>query len=238
MDVRRLAVAFGIAAILVLTAATLPLSAEEHAPPAPAPKGAPRADAKSPEQSKDSKAPDAKPPEARAPDPSKKAKDADKAQEPVGAHGGSVILAVKLALMADPRLFPYEIEVDLKDQEAVLSGAVSNEEEKAAAAEIAQRVEGVTSVVNRLRIAKDLTRALGHRRDELISQHVKERFKKSRTLESAGFDIKTEDGVVSLSGRTRFQVIVLEAAEAARQVPGVRAVRTDLVKLEPQEEHK
>jgi len=232
MDVRRLAVAFGIAATLVLTASTLRLSAEEHAPPAPAPKGAPKTDAKPPEQAKDPKASDAKPPEAKAPEPSKKAKEGDKAQEPPGAHGGSVILAVKLALMADPRLFPYEIEVDLKDQEALLSGAVSSEEEKAAAAEIAQRVEGVKSVVNHLRIAKDLARALGHRRDELISQHVKDRFKKSRTLESAGFDVKTEDGVVSLSGRTRFQVIVLEAAEAARQVPGVRAVRTDLVRLE------
>lgn len=237
MDVRRLPVAFGIAVILAFTASTPRLSAEEQAAPSPAPKGASKTEAKPPDHPKDAKAPDEKTPDAKAPEPSKKAKEGDKAQEP-GAHGGSVILAVKLALMADPRLFPYEIEVDLKDQEAVLSGAVSSEEEKAAAAEIAQRVEGVKSVGNRLRIAKDLTRALGHRRDELISQHVKERFKKSRTLESAGFDVKTEEGVVSLSGRTRFQVIVLEAAEAARQVPGVRAVRTDLVKLEPQEEHK
>jgi hyperosmotically inducible protein len=49
---------------------------------------------------------------------------------------------------------------------------------------------------------------------------------------AANFDVKTEQGVVSLSGTVRFQVIVLEAAEAARQVPGVKAVRTDKVRIE------
>lgn len=43
--------------------------------------------------------------------------------------------------------------------------------------------------------------------------------------------MKTEDGVVTLTGSTRFQVIVLEAAQAARQVPGVKAVNTDQVRL-------
>jgi hyperosmotically inducible protein len=51
-------------------------------------------------------------------------------------------------------------------------------------------------------------------------------------LEAAKFDIKTESGVVELSGKTRFQVIVLEAAEAARQVPGVKAVKTHTVRIE------
>lgn len=245
MNLRRLAVASSMAMLLLPSPALL-FSAEEPAPPVI--KGAPKAESKAQDQPKESKPPEGKPPDAKAPDakpepraaePNKKAKEAEhKAQEPNGAPGGSPILAVKLALMADSRLFPYEIEVDLKDQDATLSGAVSSEEEKAAATEIAQRVEGIKSVANRLRIVKDLPQALSHRRDELISQHVKERFKKSRTLESAGFDVKTEDGVVSLSGRTRFQVIVLEAAEAARQVPGVKAVRTELVRLEAGDDHR
>jgi hyperosmotically inducible protein len=51
-------------------------------------------------------------------------------------------------------------------------------------------------------------------------------------LEKAHFDVKTEDGVVTLTGKTRFQVIALEAAETARQVPGVRAVHTDGIQTE------
>jgi hyperosmotically inducible protein len=43
--------------------------------------------------------------------------------------------------------------------------------------------------------------------------------------------VKTEEGVVSLSGAVRFQVLILEAAEAARSVPGVRAVKTDRIRL-------
>jgi hyperosmotically inducible protein len=60
---------------------------------------------------------------------------------------------------------------------------------------------------------------------------VRDRFEKSKTLQSVKFDVKTEDGVVTLSGTTRFQVIVLEAAQAARQIPGVKAVNTDGVRL-------
>ena len=42
---------------------------------------------------------------------------------------------------------------------------------------------------------------------------------------------KNRRWIVTLSGNTRFQIIVLEAAQAARQVPGVRAVNTDAVRL-------
>lgn len=234
--------------IVALTPATLScLHAQEPAPPAPASKGQalktveskPQEAPKEPKLqpgahpeakiSAEPKAPDPKALDAKGPESaSLKAKD----QEPGGKPSRSPILTVKLALMADPRLFPYEIEVDLNGQEALLSGLVASEEDKLAATKIAQGVDGITSVTNKLKVAKELPQALSRKRDEAISQQVKERFKKSKTLDAAGFEVKTEEGVVSLSGRTRFQVIILEAAEAARQVPGVKAVRTDSVHLE------
>ncbi len=117
----------------------------------------------------------------------------------------------------------------------MLAGKVSNEAEKLAAAEVAQRLEGVKSVINKLEVVKDLHQEMARKRDQIITEYVKERFKRSKTLESAGFDVKTENGVVELSGKTRFQVIALEAAEAARQIPGVKAVKTDAVRLESAE---
>jgi len=144
----------------------------------------------------------------------------------------SLILTVKLALLEDPRLFPYEIEVEAGSDEVTLAGKVSTEAEKAAAAKIASTVPTVKSVSNKLEVVKELPEMIAHRHDEIITHHVKERFAKSATVTAAHFDVTTEQGVVSLSGTVRFQVIVLEAAEAAREVPGVKAVRTDKVRIE------
>jgi len=144
----------------------------------------------------------------------------------------SLILTVKLALLEDPHLFPYEIEVGGGSDEITLAGKVPTEAEKAAAEKIAGSVPTVKSVVNKLEVVKELPELVGRRQDDTITRLVKERYTKSATLTAANFDVKTEQGVVSLSGTVRFQVIVLEAAEAARQVPGVRAVKTDKVKIE------
>jgi len=145
---------------------------------------------------------------------------------------GSLILSVKLALMGDPRLFRYEIEVGDDQQTVTLAGRVSAEEEKTAATEIAQAVPGVKTVVNKLAVEKDLAKALLKKQDETLTTLIKERFSKSATLKAANFEVKTEDGVVQLNGTVRFQVTALEAAETARQVPGVRAVNTEKIRLE------
>jgi len=144
----------------------------------------------------------------------------------------SLILTVKLALLGDPRLFPYEIEVETGSDEVTLTGKVSSEAEKAAAADIASTVPTVKSVSNKLEVVKELLEVITHKQDDIITRHVKERFTKSATVTAANFDVKTEQGVVSLSGAVRFQVIVLEAVESARQVPGVKAVKTDKVRIE------
>ncbi len=143
----------------------------------------------------------------------------------------SSMVTAKLALMADPHLFPYDIEVDAKDKDLVLLGKVAQESDKRVATDIVRCLEGVHAVENRLKIEADAAHGLVGERDKIITQLVKERFEKSKTLQSVKFDVKTEDGVVTLAGATRFQIIVLEAAQAARQIPGVRAVNTDAVRL-------
>ena len=87
-------------------------------------------------------------------------------------------------------------------------------------------------VSNKLEVVKELPEIIARKQDDFITRQVKDRFAKSATLTAANFDVKTEQGVVSLSGTVRFQVIVLEAAEASRLVPGVKAVRTDKVRID------
>jgi len=144
---------------------------------------------------------------------------------------GSLILTVKLALLADARLFRYEIEVGEDGQNIALDGRISSEDERLAATEIAQSVCDGKTVINKLAIDKGLLQAWGKMQDEIISSLVKDRFAKSATLKAANFEVKTEEGVVSLSGAVRFQVLILEAEEAARSVPGVRAVKTGRIRL-------
>lgn len=187
-------------------------------------------DAKASESTKPSE-PKGAEPKSPAPAPTPKGEKPPEAAKPPGPP----IVAIKLALMADPRLFPYDINVDMHGETAQLSGKVGSESEKTAAAEVAQSVEGVKSVTNNIEVSKDLLQILSRRKDDLITQYVKDRFGRSKTLESAHFDVKTEDGIVSLTGKTKFLVIALEAAEAARQVPGVKAVKSEGIRVEASE---
>lgn len=161
-----------------------------------------------------------------------KEKEPVKEKETLKKALGSLILSVKLALMGDARLFHYDIEVEDNQQILTLTGRVSTEDDKTAATEVAQAVQGVKTVVNKLAVEKDLAKTLLKKQDETLTTMVKERFAKSVTLKAANFEVKTEDGVVQLNGTVRFQVIALEAAETARQVPGVRAVNTEKIRLE------
>jgi hyperosmotically inducible protein len=211
------------------------------------------ADGKAKEPESKPKEPDVKAQEAEAverpcpqPHPPAEGKPAPDGQPPAEAPPGdkpkaaetetkkpmrSPMVTAKLALMADARLFPYEIEVDTKDKDLVLLGKVANDTEKRAATDIIRCLDGVHAVENRLKVEPDASHGLVVERDKIITHLVKERFEKSKTLQSVKFEVKTEDGVVTLTGSTRFQVIILEAAQAARQVPGVKAVHTDAVRL-------
>lgn len=162
---------------------------------------------------------------AKPEEPQAKTEDAGK--KPVT----SLNLTIKLALMADPLLFPFDIEVEMDNRKAVLSGNVPTEEEKSRAADIVKKIDGVDAVVNKLIPSPALRAALVKKQDETIAHLVRDRLARSETLKAVGFDVKAENGVVLLSGKTRFQVIALEAAEAARHIPGVRAVNTSGVQI-------
>ena len=175
--------------------------------------------------------PQSAPPPILEVSPEREAQEKGKEKEIRRKPLGSLILTVKLALLADARLFRYDIEVGEDGQNITLGGRVSSEEEKAAATEIARSVSDSKTVVSKLEVDKGLLQALGKKQDEIISTLVKDRFAKSATLKAANFEVKTEEGVVSISGAVRYQVLALEAAEAARLVPGVKAVKTDRVRL-------
>ena len=65
---------------------------------------------------------------------------------------GTVTVKVKAAILTDPALKPLEISVGTKDGVVTLAGAVDSQVLKERAAQIAQSVSGVKSVVDNLTI--------------------------------------------------------------------------------------
>jgi osmotically-inducible protein OsmY len=65
---------------------------------------------------------------------------------------GTVTVKVKTALMTDPALKPAQISVGTKDGVVTLAGSVESQTLKERAAQIAQSVSGVQSVVDNLTV--------------------------------------------------------------------------------------
>ncbi|WNM62193.1 BON domain-containing protein [Candidatus Nitrospira neomarina] len=141
-------------------------------------------------------------------------------------------LSLKLAFMEDSRLFPYEIDCRIQEKTVELRGEVSVEEEKTIVTAITTNLIKGKEIINHIEVRPSLRAAIQAKMDARLTELVKQRFAHSQTLREANFEIMTIRGVVSLSGRTRFQVIVLEGAQAAREIPGVIAVNTQNVRLE------
>ena len=87
-------------------------------------------------------------------------------------------------------------------------------------------------IINRIEVRPVLLATLQQNLDARVTKMIKQRFDTSQTLRDANFEVVVIRGVVSLSGQTRFQVIALEAAQAAREIPGVIAVNTQNIRLE------
>ncbi|CAA9892347.1 Osmotically-inducible protein Y (fragment) [Candidatus Methylobacter favarea] len=65
---------------------------------------------------------------------------------------------VKTAIIDDPKLSAFEINVDTYQGNVQLSGFVDSQDEINRAAGIAQKVEGVKSVTNNLQLKKPLSK--------------------------------------------------------------------------------
>ena len=74
------------------------------------------------------------------------------AKAAASADDGTVTVKVKAALMTDPALKPLQINVGTKDGVVTLEGAVDSQALKERAAQIAQSVSGVNSVVDNLSV--------------------------------------------------------------------------------------
>lgn len=134
----------------------------------------------------------------------------------------------KIALFADARVKGRQINVETKKGVVILRGKVDNDEAKSAAEETAKGIDGVKSVKNELQVVAPAKREAVEQKDETITDRVKREINKDAKLKKANIDVKTNAGVVSLSGEIPDITSSAKASWTAWKVVGVKSVKNDL----------
>jgi hyperosmotically inducible protein len=131
----------------------------------------------------------------------------------------------KMRLLADSQTPALDINVDTQAGVVTLFGIVPSQKAKAAAAADARQVSGVTRVVNDLQVVASAKQAAVKARDEELAHAVQQAFEPPAFKD---ISVEVKNGVVRLTGTVATGAQRLEAAMAARAIPGVRAVKDDL----------
>ena len=159
----------------------------------------------------------------------------DKAQEKVketaqdvkGVGSDSWITSkTKIALFADDRVKGREVSVETVHGDVFLRGKVDSEEAKAAAMDVAKGIEGVKNVKNDLQVVAPSARKAVTADDKAITKAVESRFSKDAQLKK--IDVRTDAGVVVLSGEVPNISVSAKASEMAHRVDGVKSVKNEL----------
>ena len=123
----------------------------------------------------------------------------------------------KISLFADERVKGTQISVDTAKGVVHLRGKVDSAEAKSAAGDIAQKVEGVKSVKNDLQVVTPTARQAVDANDKDIDKAVETRLAKDLQLKKV--DVRTDAGVVTLTGQVATIGASAKASEMARGVP-------------------
>jgi len=135
----------------------------------------------------------------------------------------------KLALFADERVSSADVHVTTHRGVIALRGKVDSEAELRAAGETARTVEGAQEVNNQLMVVAQEARKRVDRQDKEIVKDVKKGIKGDVRLKKANIQVRADEGIVTLTGKSPSLETSVRASETARRVPGVRAVRNELV---------
>jgi hyperosmotically inducible periplasmic protein len=132
----------------------------------------------------------------------------------------------KIALFADERVKGTQVSVDTQKGVVHLRGKVDSDEAKTAAADVAKNIEGVQSVKNDLQVVAPTARKAVDANDKDIDKAVQARMTRDAQLKKV--DVRTDGGVVTLTGEVPTIMASAKASEQARGVPGVKSVKNEL----------
>ena len=154
--------------------------------------------------------------------------------KPADAGAGQVMkdswltTKTKMALVKDKRVKARHITVETQGGGVTLRGKVATVAERVAAEEVAKGVSGVKSVSNALQVVPEVQRKSVDAKDDELKKAVKARLEKDGGLKDADIKVRSDNGVVTLLGKTPDAKTKTRAADLTRGVPGVRALRDEL----------
>lgn len=137
-------------------------------------------------------------------------------------------------------LNPFDIEIDVEGDTAVLKGAVEEDIQRELAEQIALSMDGIDSVDNRIEIQsgsaagpEDRERGFGDRvTDASITTSVKSKLLWNRHTGGLAINVDTRDGQVTLEGAAESDASRQVAERLAANTRGVRSV-DNRIRVEP-----
>ncbi|MDD5028342.1 MAG: BON domain-containing protein [Rhodoferax sp.] len=135
---------------------------------------------------------------------------------------------VKTALADNIDIKSFDIKVETRKGEVMLSGFVDNQTQIDRAIAVAQAIPGVKSVDNRVSIKAGTTTIGTKIDDSIITAKVKAALMADETVKSADIAAVTRDGRVQLSGFVNNQKQIDNALQVARGIEGVSSVGNEL----------
>lgn len=132
----------------------------------------------------------------------------------------------KIALFADERVKGRQVSVETDKGVVSLRGKVDTADAKAAAESIAQGIEGARSVRNDLQVVAPADQKAVAADDKEIKRSVEGRLAGDQQLKK--IDVRSDAGVVILTGEAPSIIAAARASEIARYMPGVRSVRNEV----------
>jgi len=141
----------------------------------------------------------------------------------------SVVTAkVKSALLDSTEVKSYDLKVETRKGEVMLSGFVDNTAQMERAMAITRAVEGVKTIDNKLSLKGPAT-TIGNKVDDgIITAKVKAALLADSSVKSLDIAVVTRKGEVQLSGFVNNQNQIDHAIEVARAVQGVSRVDNEM----------
>ena len=146
---------------------------------------------------------------------------------------GSVWTAIAL----NRHLNPFEIDVDVENGVAKLTGEVENDVDRDLAEEVAMSIDGVTKVDNQLAVNPDVETKQSADGEQTLSQSfssatttatIKSKLLWNSNTEGLDVNVTTKNGVVNLSGTAHSEAAKDLAGMLAKDTDGVRRVDNEI----------
>jgi hyperosmotically inducible protein len=135
----------------------------------------------------------------------------------------------KIAMITAEGVNGTAVNVDTVDGSVTLHGKVTSEAEKTQAESVARGIDGVRQVRNLLQVVPESAESAVKATDAEIEQRVKQALEADKSLGDSSISVQSvNQGMVLLAGEAKTMGDHLEAIRAARSVPGVRRVTSEI----------